>query len=58
MAATPQTRDPFNWPSLNRNDLMSATGGLKGANDLFEMTKPNLRPKKRLESANLRCDDI
>lgn len=37
---------------------MSATGGLKGQSDLFDMTKPNLRPKKRLESANLRSEDI
>ena len=57
--ATAYNRDPFNWPSLNRKDLMSATGGLgNGSSDLFEMTKSNLRPKKRLESANLRADDI
>jgi|FrelakmetLWP11LW_1041352.scaffolds.fasta_scaffold232964_1 hypothetical protein len=51
-------RDPFNWPSLQRKDLMSATNGLKADKDLFKMIKENLRPKSRLESANLQNDDI
>ena len=38
---------------------MSASGGLgDGVKDLFEMAKPNMRSKKRLESANLRSEDI
>ena len=38
---------------------MSASGGLgDGTQDLFEMTKPTMRSKKRLESANLRSGDI
>jgi len=52
------SRDPFNWPAMQRSDLMSATGGLREARDLCQMTKPNIRPKKRLESANLRTNDI
>ena len=28
-------RDAFNWPSLNRKDLLSQTGGL-GVHDGFE----------------------
>jgi len=51
-------RDPFNWPSLQRKDLMSATNGLQADKDLFKMIKENLRPKSRLESANLQNDDI
>ena len=51
-------RDPFNWPAMQRKDLMSATGGLSSARDLFHMKKDNIRQKRRVESANLRCDDI
>lgn len=53
-----QARDPFNWPSLQRNDLMSATGGLTSQKDLFNMVKENLRPKKREASSNLDNGDI
>ena len=52
------SKDPFNWPSLNRKDLMSATGGLTSGKDLDSMIKPHLRPKTRQESSNLRNDDI
>ena len=51
-------KDPFNWPSLNRKDLMSATGGLASGKDLDSMIKPHLRPKTRQESSNLKNDDI
>ena len=53
-----ESRDPFNWPMPQRNELMSATGGLKAGSDLFQMKKENMLPKKRLESANMRSDDI
>ena len=43
-----QPRDPFNWPPMQRADLMSATGGLQGNRDLFRMKKENMVPKKRL----------
>ena len=46
-SVTPKTRDPFNWPTYNRADLMSATGGLNGEKDLFPMKKANLVSKKR-----------
>ena len=52
-------RDPFNWPVLNRNDLMSVSGGLgNGSKDLFQMKKGDMVQKKRLESANLNNEDI
>ena len=52
-------RDPFNWPSLNRKDLMSASGGLgNGSKDLFQMKKQDMVQKKRFESANLQNEDI
>ena len=51
-------RDPFNWPALQRNDLISATCGLSSERDMIHMTKPSMRQNKRLESANLCCDDI
>ena len=37
---------------------MSATNGLTGDRDLFHLSKENMRPKKRLQSANLRTEDI
>lgn len=52
------TRDPFNWPSYNRKDLMSATGGLRADFDLQPMKTANLRPKTRDTSQNLDVTDI
>jgi len=57
-ATEPQQSDAFNWPSLQRKDLMSATGGLSADRDLFKMIKENIRPKSRLDSANLNNADI
>lgn len=37
---------------------MSASGGLNQARDLFQMKTENLVPRKRLESANNRTNDI
>ena len=61
MSATetsPTKPDPFNWAFPKRCDLMSATGGLSSARDMFHMKKANVRPKSRLESSNLRTEDI
>ena len=49
--------DPFNWPSLQRKDLMS-NQTLNEKRDLFRMTVPCMRPKTRDGSSNLRIDDI
>jgi hypothetical protein len=37
-------RDAFNWPSLNRKDLLSHTGGLSNL-DGFETRTLNMRSK-------------
>ena len=57
MQAEKITSDPFNWPSLQRKDLMS-NYTLNEKRDLFRMTVPNMRPKTRDNSSNLRIDDI
>lgn len=50
-------RDAFNWPSLNRKDLLSHTGGLSNL-DGFETRTLNMRAKSRMVSANLTTNDI
>ena len=49
--------DPFDWPSLQRKDLMSNCP-LNGQKDLFRMTVPTRIAKKRDQSKNLDCQDI
>ena len=57
-AAGKASRDDFNWPSLNRKDLLSHTGGLSKDKDGFETRTMAFRPKCRVTSANLTTKDI
>ena len=55
--ASPRAKfDPFNWPALNRSDLISQK--ILNSTDGFAMKVGNLRPKQRMFSANLATDDI
>jgi len=47
----------YNWPTLNRKDLMSMSGLSKVA-DGCETKTNNFRPKTRQASANLLTSDI
>jgi len=55
--ASPRTKfDPFNWPSLNRADLVSQK--ILNSTDGFAMKVGNMRVKQRMFSANLATNDI
>ena len=56
-AGSSPKRDAFNWPALNRKDLLSQTGGLTNC-DGFDMKTSNMRLKNRMTSANLTTQDI
>ena len=50
-------QDPFNYPSLNRADLMSLNV-LHGARDGVNTRTENFRPRTRQQSSNLQTTDI
>ena len=52
-----QARDDYNWPMLNRKDLMSNTG-LSKDTDGCEIKTVNSRLKTRIASTNLYTRDI
>jgi len=57
-AAGRPSRDDFNWPALNRKDLLSHTGGLSKDMDGFDTRTVNFRNRYRVTSANLTTNDI
>jgi len=51
------TRDPFNWPSLGRADLMSLST-MNKVKDIVDVRTANYREKNRGNSDNLNTQNI
>ena len=49
--------DPYNWPAMNRCDLMSRTA-LSQEKDLIWLKTPHMQNKNRRMSQNLVTSDI
>lgn len=50
--------DPFNWPTLNRADLMSNMSVINTQQDAVQTKIENYRPRTRDASSNLLTSDV